>query len=117
MGNRRKMVLSDWFNSAGLCIVGLYLGLVVHGMSQLIGTALFWPILFIIVIMWGTMCFFDNIISGVFDWMFPNGIKPATGPPTKERKPLARLLSLPSGIVLGVIFAELGLRDTLLFFT
>ena len=41
MENRRKMVLGDWFNGAWLCIIGLYLGLVVHGLSQLVGTALF----------------------------------------------------------------------------
>ena len=117
MGNRRKMVLGDWFNSAGLCIVGLYLGLVVHGMSQLVGTALFLPMLILVMIIWGAMFLFDNVINGFFDWMFPNGIKPAKNPPAKERKPLARLLSLPCGIVLGVILAELGLRDTLLFFT
>lgn len=117
MENRRKMVLGDWFNGAWLCIIGLYLGLVVHGLSQLAGTALFWPMLIFIMIMWGGMCLFDNVINRFFDWMFPNGIKPAKNPPAKERKPLARLLSLPCGIVLGVILAEFGLRDTLLFFT
>ncbi len=117
MENRRKMMLSDWFNSAGLCIVGLYLGLVVQSMSQLIGSALFWPMLIFIMIMWGIMSLFYNVIEGFFDWMFPNGIKPAENPPAKERKPLARLLSLPCGIILGVMLAELGLKDTLLFFT
>ena len=116
MENRRKMVLGDWFNNAALCIVGLYLGLVGHGMSQLVGTVLFWPMLVFILIMWGLMCLFDNAISRVFDWIFPKGVKPATTAPEKERKPLANLLSLPIGIVLGAIFAELGLRDTLLFF-
>lgn len=65
----------------------------------------------------GGMCLFDNVINRFFDWMFPNGIKPAKNPPANERKPLARLLSLPCGIVLGVFLAELGLSDTLLFFT
>ena len=46
MQNSRKMLLGDWFNSAALCIVGLYLGLVVHGMSLLVGTTLFGPCLF-----------------------------------------------------------------------
>lgn len=117
MENRRKMVLGDWFNSVWLCIIGLYLGLVVHGLSQLVGTALFWPMLIFIMLMWWGMCLFDNVINKLFDWMFPIGIKPATNPPSNERKPLARLLSLPSGIFLGVVLAELGLRDTLLFVT
>lgn len=117
MENRRKMMLGDWFNSAALCIVGLYLGLVVYGMSQLIGTAFFWPMLVFIMIIWGIICLFDNVVSRFFDWIFPSGIKPARTAPAKERKPLASLLSLPCGIVLGVILAELGLRDTFLFFS
>ena len=117
MQNHRKMHLGDWFNSAGLCIVGLYLGLAVHGLSQLVGTVFFWPVLFFIMIMWGAIYLFDNVITQVFDRIFPNGIKAAKNPTAKERKPLALLLSLPFGIVLGVILAGLGLRDTLLFFT
>ena len=68
------------------------------------------------MIIWGAMCLFDNAVTKFFDWIFPNGIKPAMTAPAKERKPLVRLLSLPSGIVLGVLFAALGLRDALLFF-
>lgn len=117
MEDRRKMELGDWFSGAGLCIVGLYLGLVVHGLSLLVGTALFWPMLIFIMMMWGIMCLFDNVIGRFFGWMFPSGVKPATSPSAKERKPLARLLSLPCGIVLGVILGAFGLRDTLLFFT
>ena len=117
MRNRRKMILGDWFNSAVLCIVGLYLGLVVHGLSQLVGTVFFWPLLFFFMIMWAAIYLFDNVINRVFDKVFSNGIKPAKNPTAKERKPLIRLLSLPFGIVLGVILAELGLRDTFLFFT
>ncbi|WP_299867868.1 hypothetical protein [uncultured Hoeflea sp.] len=117
MGSRRKMVLGDWFNSAGLCFVGLYIGLSAHGMSQLVGTAFFWPMLIFIVIMWGGMSLFYNVFERVFDRIFPGGIKPAKNPPAKERKPFVVLLSLPIGIALRAILAELGLTDTLLFFT
>lgn len=117
MGSRRKMVLGDWFNSAGLCFVGLYIGLLAHGMSQLFGTALFWPMLIFIVIMWGGMSLSYNAFERVFDRIFPSGTKPAKNPSAKEPKPFAVLLSLPFGLALGAILAELGLADTLLFFT
>lgn len=117
MEKRRKMLLGDWLNGAALCVVGVYFGLVVHGMSQLIGTAFFWPMLIFIMIIWGGLYVFDNAVEGLSNWMFPSGIKPAKNSKVNERKPLARLLSLPCGIVLGVILAEIGLSDTLLFFT
>ena len=116
MGPRRKMVLGDWLNSAGLCFVGLYIGLLAHGMSQLVGTALFWPMLIFIVIMWAGMSVSYNVFERVFDRIFPNGIKPAKNPPAKERKPFSLLLSLPFGLALGAILAELNFADTLLFF-
>lgn len=116
MGNRRKMVLVDWLNSAGLCLVGLYLGLAVQSMLQLVGTAFFWPVLIFCIIMWVAMLLFANVFDWISDRIFSNGIKPAKNPSAKERKPFALLLSLPLGIVTGVILAELGLRDTLLFF-
>lgn len=117
MGSRRKMLLGDWFNCAALCIVGIYLGLVVHGMSRLVGTTFFWPMLIFLVLMWGGMSLFYNVVENAFDWMFPSWIKSAKTPSAKERRPVALLLCLPFGIALGAILAEIGLTDTLLFFT
>lgn len=117
MGVRRKMNLGDWFKSAGLCFVGVYVGLLAHDFSQLVGTALFWSMLIFLVIMWWGMSLSYNVIERVFDWIFPSGIKPAKNLPSKEHKPFALLMSLPFGIALGAILAELGLAETLLFFT
>ena len=117
MGVRRKINLGDWFNSAGLCFVGVYVGLLAHDLSQLVGTALFWPMLIFIVIMWWGMSLSYNVVERVFDRIFPSGIKPAKNLQSKERKPFALLMSLPFGIALGAILAELGLAETLLFFT
>jgi hypothetical protein len=50
----------------------------------------------------------------LLDRLFPIGVRPAPKPQTSGRTPLPRLLSLPAGVVLGVVLARLGLDDTIL---
>lgn len=58
--------------------------------------------------------FFDQALDRLFDRLFPSGVRPARVPAPSRRKPLIRTLSLPAGVVLGVLAAALGLSDVIL---
>lgn len=113
MANRRKMQAGDWFNGTALLAVGVFLGLALDGMSDLVGTA-FWPLIIIIPVLFGAVFVFAQVFEGMIARIFPSGIKPAAGHQKNEQRPLALVLSLPCGLVLGVIGGQMGLRALLL---
>lgn len=113
MANRRKMQLGDWFNGAALLAVGFFLGLALDGMIDLVGTS-FWPLIILLPVLFGSVFVFGQMFDGLIERFFPSGIKPAKGAQRKERMPLALVLSLPGGVVLGVIGGQMGLRALLL---
>ncbi len=113
MSNRRRMQLGDWLNGAALLAVGVFLGLAIHNMAQLVGTA-FWPMIIIIPVLFGGVFLLVLVFDGLIDRIFPSGIVPATQQKTKERRPLALLSSLPTGIIIGVIGAHFGLGEIML---
>jgi hypothetical protein len=113
MGDRRKMRTGDRVNGAVILVVGLFLGLAIDGMIRLVGTG-FWPVAVIILILFRGVFLFELAIEGLFNRIVPSGIKPASQPKAKERKPLVLLLSLPAGIAIGMILSRLGLSETLL---
>ena len=107
------MRIGDWVNGAVICVVGVYLGLAVDGMTELAGTE-FWPVIIIVPVLFGGAFLFVLAFDGLIDRIFPSGIKPASRQHAKQRKPLALLLCLPIGIATGVILARLGLGQALL---
>ena len=113
MENRREMQVGDWANGAAIFAVGVFLGLAIYHLAQLVGTA-FWPLIVIIPVLFGGVFLLNLKFDNLIDRIFPNGIKPARKPHAKQRKPLVLLLSLPTGIIIGVIGAMLGLGDVLL---
>jgi hypothetical protein len=46
--------------------------------------------------------------------LFPSGIRPARNAEKKNKKPLVRRLSFPTGLVLGAVLASFGLDNWLL---
>jgi len=68
----------------------------------------------IIPVLFGGLFLFVLFLDGQIDRIFPGGVKPASRTEAKQRRPLALLLSLPSGIAIGVIGAQFGLREMLL---
>jgi hypothetical protein len=54
------------------------------------------------------------VFDKLFDRLFSIGVRPARKPQAQGRTPLPRLLSLPAGVVLGVVLARLGLATTIL---
>jgi len=110
---RRRMQAGDWFNAAINLLVGLLLGSFVDGLVQLVATGL-WLSAVIISLLSGGLFLFMLVFDKVTDPLFPIGIRPAPTPQVKGRTPLLRLMSLPVGVLLGVLLARLGLDDKIL---
>jgi hypothetical protein len=101
---RRRMEMGDWLNGAALTAVGFFLGLALFNMAGLAGTPL-WPLAIVIPLIFGAAFYAATLFDRLIERLFPSGVKPATNP---QRRPIALLLSLPTGIPLGVIGAWLG---------
>lgn len=113
MTERRNMQTGDWFNSAANVAIGVLLGSAAHGLVQLITTG-FWPVAMILTLIFGGVILFELVSDKLFNRLFSTGIRPATKPQTSGRKPLPRILSLPTGFIFGVSMVALGLDKTLL---
>lgn len=110
---RRHMSVFDWLNAAALLAVGLFLGLAIEKLLQLHGFA-FWVTGIGTFLMFGAVILLDWLIEWLFERVFPSGINPSKKQKAIGRRPLALLLSLPFGIIIGILGAQLGLSDFLL---
>ena len=110
MRERHKMQLFDWVIAAGLLAVGFYLGLAVGALLQLDGFA-FWFTIIYVFIPFGFVFLFIYFMDDLADRIFSGARKPAHLKHTQKRKPLALLLSLPIGLVVGVIGSQVGLTE------
>lgn len=113
MSERRKMGVGDWFNAAINVLIGVLLGSVVYGLVQLVAGGS-WMMAVILVLFGGGLFLFMVLSDKLFDRLFPIGIRPAKNPQPQPPKPLLRVLSLPLGLILGVVLALLGFDKTLL---
>lgn len=89
------------------------MGFAVDNMFQL-GRTAFWPLIFVVPILFAGVFLFVWGFDRLIDRMFPSGVRARDAKTAKERRPLALLLSLPSGVVIGLIAAQFGLADLLL---
>jgi hypothetical protein len=107
------MTISDWFNSLVNVVVGLFSGMAAYLLATLIGTG-DWIFAMGIIVPFVGLFFFSEALARLIDWLFPSGIRPARIPTPRQRKPLARTLSLPAGFALGVLAAALELTQGIL---
>jgi hypothetical protein len=107
------MQLGDWINAAISLVIGVLLGSAADGLVQTATTA-FWPVAVITPLLFAGAFLVMWVSDKLLDRLFPIGVRPATKPQTSGRAPLPRLLSLPVGVVLGLVLARLGLDDTIL---
>jgi hypothetical protein len=103
----------DWFNAVINVVMGVLLGILIDCLVQLISTDL-WPAAVLIVVLAAVLMFLDSWIDVLFDKVFSSGIRPAHKLKKVRKAPMVRRLSLPSGLVLGVVLAGLGLGDRVL---
>ena len=113
INERRRMQTGDWFNAAISLIIGMLLGSVVDGLAQLVTSGLWLPAVAIVLLGAGFFLFM-LVFDKVSDRLFSIGMRPAPKRQAKGPTPLPRLISLPVGIVLGVVLARLGFDDTIL---
>jgi hypothetical protein len=113
MSDRQKMNSFDWIVAAALLAVGVYLGLALAGLIGLEGVA-FWNTVIYVLISFGFVFLFIYYMGDISDRVL-NGTKtPASVKRWRRRKPVALLLSLPVGVVIGVVGSRFGLSDLLL---
>ena len=103
----------DWVNATFLIAIGFFLGLAADGMMQLVTTA-FWPVVVITVLLFVGVLLFDSLLSRLSELIFPSGIKPARNPKKKGPMPLPLLLSIPAGMLIGIVIARLGFGSAIL---
>ena len=97
----------DWFDAAMNTVIGVFLGLAVVASGS-------WFIAVLIPLLAAMLFFYISLFNRVIDKIFPSGIR-ATQKSKKTRKiSLAKRLSFPFGLILGVVLAALGLGDRFL---
>jgi uncharacterized protein YacL len=107
------MLINTGIDATVNVVIGIFLGVAVNGLAQLMSTS-FWPVAVIILLLVAILFFFESLIASLVDRIFPSGIRPARKPQKVRRAPLPRRLSLPVGLVLGLILARLGLDGVVL---
>jgi hypothetical protein len=107
------MQLGDWLNAATLLIIGVLLGIAIDAMAQL-ATTPYWPLVILIPLMFGGVLLLDGLLNRLANRIFPSAIRTVGKSESKPRKPLALLLSLPAGLILGIVLARFGLANTVL---
>jgi hypothetical protein len=113
MIERRSMQWGNWFNAAANAVIGCLLGMAADGLAQLV-VAGWWPVALLIAMIFPAVLLFDRLLDGIFERVFPGGIRPARTPKAKAHAPLVRVLSLPAGFALGLILTRLGLAEQIL---
>jgi hypothetical protein len=103
----------DWGNSAFNVFFGGLIGILINSLAELIAAG-FWLMAIAIPLLFAVVFFIEWIADKLVDRIFPSGIRPAGHTKPKGRKPLARLLSLPVGIGIGIALGQLGFGDRIL---
>ena len=103
----------DWTSAAVNVVIGVLLGTAINGVVQLIFTGV-WVVVLNIAVLSAALFFIVFLHDRLGKKIFPSGIRPAREPEKVSRKPLVQRLSLPAGLILGVVLAGAGLDDWLL---
>lgn len=105
------MKTSDWFDAVMNVVIGVFLGVAMVASGS-------WFIAVLIplsaAVLFFYMSLFDRLFDRLIDKVFPSGIRPAHKSKKTRKTPLAKRLSFPLGLVLGIILAALGLGDRFL---
>jgi hypothetical protein len=107
------MQSGDWANAAVNVVIGVFLGIVINGLVQLISTGL-WFVAVLIVMLAGVLLLLESWFDDLFEKVFPSGIRPVRKSQKMRKATLTRRLSLSSGLVLGIVLAGLGLDARIL---
>lgn len=113
MSERRGMEVGDWFNAAVNLAIGVLLGSVVYRLVQLVASGS-WLMALIMIFLGAGLFLFMVLSDKLFDLFSGVRFRPAKNPKPQPPKPLLRILSLPSGFIVGVVLAVAGLDTAIL---
>jgi hypothetical protein len=102
----------DWMLAAMTFAIGVLLGVALDGLIQLVASGA-WIAVSKLAVFFVALFLIARTQEWLGEKLFPSGIRPARTPGRDRKTSRVRRLSLPAGLALGVIFAELGLKDVL----
>jgi len=109
MRKRPEMEPGDWLSASFNGLIGVFVGFVVYGLLQMVVGGS-WLMAAIITVLFAGAFVVMEFIDKLFDLVFPSPIiRRAKKTAPRRPKPLLLALSLPAGLVLGLILALLGL--------
>ena len=106
------MKTGEWVNTAMKVMIGVLMGMAIHGVAELMLRGAWFYVLLIVVLSIG-LFLLVLLHEFIGEKLFPSGIRPARKPRTILKAPLSRRLSLPAGLVIGIALAALGLDEPL----
>lgn len=101
------MQFEDWFDTGIKVLIGMFLGFVTDTLAQMATTA-FWPVAVILAFIF----LFELIFDKLTDRLFLSKVRESNHANRRGSKPLLRKMSLPAGVLFGVVLAELRLDGT-----
>jgi hypothetical protein len=97
----------DWASAAVNLVIGVLLGVAINGLARLMFSGA-WLAVINLLVLFAALSLIVWLHDRLGDWLFPSGIRPARNPRRVREKPLFRRLSLPAGLLLGLVLAGLG---------
>lgn len=101
------MKAGDWFDAVINVGIGVLLGVAMAASGS-------WFVAVLIPLLAAVLFFYMSLFDRLIDKVFPSGIRPAHKSKKVRKAPLVKRLSLPLGLVLGIVLAALGLGDRFL---
>lgn len=97
----------DWFDAVMNVGIGIFLGMAMVTSGS-------WFIAVLIPLLAAVLFFYMSLFDRLIEKVFPSGIRPAHKSKKTRTTPLAKHLSFPLGLALGIVLAALGLVDRFL---
>ena len=101
------MKTGDWFDAVINVGIGIFLGVAMAASGS-------WFVAVLIPLLAAALFFYMSLFDRLIDKVFPSGIRPAHKSKKTRKTPMEKRLSLPLGLVLGIVLAVLGLGDRFL---
>lgn len=103
----------DWIQTAVNGVIGVFLGIAVYGLLSLVMSGAWWLAL-ILLVLFAVLFLILLLTDKLFDRLMPVRIHRVKTRGPAPRKPLAVVLSMPAGLIIGILLAMLGLSESVL---
>jgi len=99
--------IGHWAMASVNFVIGVLLGVAINGLARLMLSGA-WVAVFTLLALSAALFLIVWLHDRLGEKLFPSGIRPARKPKRVRKTPLFRRLSLPVGLVLGILLAALG---------